>query len=381
MILVGNRFHSQLERLKGSIYIPKGKEHPFIACWKKGLEYLKIKDDFDWTNLPKTLRVRDAPGIGTATDIITLCNHFKVNCDVYVLGSKPEYDYFDIEKRYPERLYKQTIYLHTQGLHWCLFRKAKRGRVKALDRVQCRTCRLWVYCEKKRHFLKDHYRNCILCVCGDAYQKGSTHPNTCNKRKKRSWTTKDKFAPATACKMYKPDTQPHYLNHNHHADFETIPAGVGKTMVVDSAGLWDDTNKQYKSWYGKEALKDWFEYIVENLEGNLWFFYGSKFDTHMIFKYMIENGITLNKEKTMIRGNMIYILGLVTKKGTVIIKDLTKFLVGSLDYNCKAFGVGQEHAKTSFEHEKCQTWEDVELYKVCKKSEPLLGIEPRLRGC
>lgn len=176
--------------------------------------------------------------------------------------------------------------------------------------------------------------------------------------------------------MFKKDTQPHYLKHNHHADFETIPAGSGSTMVVDSAGLWDDTNGRYLAWCGKDALKDWFDYIVENLDGTLWFFYGSKFDTHMIFKYMISHGIAVDKEKTMLRGNVLYILGILTKKGTVIVKDLTKFLVGSLDYNCKSFGVEQEYAKTSFDHAKCQNWEDVETYK----EERLLYLEQDVKA-
>lgn len=71
----------------------------------------------------------------------------------------------------------------------------------------------------------------------------------------------------------------------------------------------------------------------------------------------------------MIRGNCVYTLGLITKKGGVVIKDLTKFLVGSLDYNCKSFGIPMEEAKTSFEHEKCKTWEEVEKHKVYKKGE------------
>lgn len=69
----------------------------------------------------------------------------------------------------------------------------------------------------------------------------------------------------------------------------------------------------------------------------------------------------------MIRGSCIYVLGLLTKKGNVIIKDLTKFLSGSLAYNCKAFGVPIEDAKTTFDHEKCQTWEEVEEHKVKKR--------------
>lgn len=90
----------------------------------------------------------------------------------------------------------------------------------------------------------------------------------------------------------------------------------------------------------------------------------------MILTYMLENGIAMDKDSTMIRGNCVYTLGLITKKGGVVIKDLTKFLVGSLDYNCKSFRIPREEAKTSFEHEKCKTWEEVEKHKVKKDLPP-----------
>ncbi len=84
----------------------------------------------------------------------------------------------------------------------------------------------------------------------------------------------------------------------------------------------------------------------------------------MIFDYMVRNSITMDHDHTMVQGTCIYTLGIITKKGFVVIKDLTKFLIGSLAYNCKAFGVDVEDAKTSFEHDKCKTWEDVEKHKV-----------------
>lgn len=346
-----------------------------LKCWRKALSKLSIQDSFDYTLLHSPLRCRHVEGLGTADDLITLCHYYKVNCKVYVVKQTPEYKYFSQEAFHPpDTLYKKTIHLHTQGDRWCLFYQAKRTvQVKALQRLFCNTCSRWIACDGKKRFLSYHYNYCVQCACGNAYDKRtSSHPNTCNKQKKRIWLCKKKDKDGkktwekvpTTCKMFKRDTQPHYLKHNHHADFETIPTGNGRTMVVDSAGLWDDTNNKYLAWCGKDALKDWFDYIVEHLDGTLWFFYGSKFDTHMIFKYMISHGIAVDKEKTMLRGNVIYILGIATKKGTVIIKDLTKFLVGSLDWNCKSFGVAQEHAKTSFDHAKCQSWEDVETYKV-----------------
>lgn len=365
-LVCSNTFHYHLESLKGSIYIPK-KGVPLVQCWKKALKYLKIASDFDWKGLPKELHCRHVPGIGTGTHIIQLCDYHKVNCVVYILKKGVKYNRFELECNYPETLYKKTIYLYTEGTRWAWFKKTRSsGRIKALDRMQCVTCSEWIACKSKKEFIRTHYSSCCKCVCGIAYKEGESHPNTCKKVKK-PWLGKQKDGtPATACKRWAPDTKPHYLYHNSHADFETIPAGVKGKMLVDSAGLWDDTNKVYKVWCGKHALRDWLDYVLAHLKGNLWFFYGSKFDAHMIFEYCIQEGIAIDRTKTLLRGNVIYVMGLIGKKGTIIIKDLTKFLVGSLDFNCKSFGIEQEYAKTSFDHEKCKTWQDVERYKVKK---------------
>ena len=240
-----------MARLKGSIFIPKG-EDAFLKCWHEGLDRLHIPiGTLPLLNNPLQLRA----AFGEAQDIVTLCHFYKVNCSVYILKETPEYAYFEQEKNYPtDTVYKKSILLHTQGSRWCLFYKSKRGRVKALNRVKCNTCSQWVACEKKKHFIRDHYKTCMLCVCGNAYQKGSNHPNVCDKKKKRKGVAQPKKV-YTACKTFKPDTEPHYHQHNHHADFEAIPVAMNNNMVVDSAGLWDDTNMKYLSWCGKDALK------------------------------------------------------------------------------------------------------------------------------
>ena len=293
-----NRFDYKLARLKGSIFIPN-TETPFIDCWKKALEKLNIPiSDFPVLNNPP--HVRDVPGVGQADDILLLCATYQVNCLVYILKETPEYSYFELEANYPrDKVYKKNVILHTQGTRWCLFYKSGSGRIKALDRVKCNTCCEWVYCLKKKTFLREHYKNCIRCKCGTGYQKGSDHPNKCSKRKLRKGVPVEKKV-RTSCKKYEPDTAPHYHQHNHHADYETIPVGYNNNMEVDSAGLWDDTNNKYFSWCGKDALKHWFDYVVENLSGTLWFFYGSKFDCHMIYTYMIRNGIPMDKVKKVL---------------------------------------------------------------------------------
>ena len=44
-------------------------------------------------------------------------------------------------------------------------------------------------------------------------------------------------------------------------------------------------------------------------------------------------------------------------------KDLCKFLKGSLNANCKAFGIPQDQSKTTFDHDKIKIWADVEQHR------------------
>jgi len=103
------------------------------------------------------------------------------------------------------------------------------------------------------------------------------------------------------------------------------------------------------------------------LSGVLWFFNGSRFDNFILLKFLMEefmiHGIKICHEKTLIRNNAIMVLAIYTTKSILIIKDLARFLQGSLLWNCKGFDIPKEYWKDDFDHNKCKTWADVITFK------------------
>jgi len=367
------RFHSDLERLK-CIHVPDHEDkthHPFLLCMQAALKKYKVDDSkVDW-NAYHALPILEVHEGGR--HIRELCELLKVNCWVYRLKIYEKYSRMVIEQKYGV-LQKVTIHLFFTGMNWCWLKKTKEsGQIKGLRRMYCHTCFRWLPCKKmnkdglakKSWFKKNHTKYCVMCGCGRAYTtngRHKDHPVNCDKiSKKKTYVPKDMLA----CKKYEPSTFPSYKDFIHHCDFECIPSRNGSFFEVDSVGFWDDTPevKKYQSWCGKEALKEWIHYIMENIVGQIWFFYGSKFDAFFVLEYMIQHGLPVDQESTMVRGNMVYSLGIIGKKGVIVIKDLTKFLMGSLKWNCTSFGIPIEHSKTDFDHEKVKTWEDVEKHK------------------
>lgn len=363
------RFHCDLERLS-CIWIPDHEDktkHPFISCLKKASKKHKVDDSKvnwnEWHSKP-ALHVHEG-----GKDVRALGQLLGVNIRIYKLKVYEKYSRMVLEEQFAV-LNKITLHFFYSGMNWCWLKRTKNsGRIKGLERMYCHTCFRWLHCElnsdgipQKKWFNKHHVKDCIMCGCGRAYKRGDPHGVNCIKvSKKRKVLPKQ----ALACRKHEHAKEKTYLNHIHHSDFECIPSRDGTFFEVDSVGFWDDSpdKKQYLEWCGKEVLNDWIDYIIENVQGQIWFFYGSKFDTFFIMEQCIRRGIEPDPEKTMVRGNMVYSLGLVGKKGLIVIKDLTKFLFGSLKWNCSAFGIPTESSKTDFDHEKVKTWEDVETHK------------------
>lgn len=356
-----------MERLK-CFWLPNFEDkskHPLLQCFEKALKHYKLHDKVDWNYFYGIQYLEVHEG---GKHIRELCEQAKVNCSVYHVKHYEKCARMRIQKQYGV-LQKVTIHVLYSGMNWCWLKKTKEsGRIIALERMYCHTCFRWLSCSlnkkkiaSKSKFMKEHVNDCIMCGCGRAYTRGDAHPVNCKKiNKKKKWIPKE----VLACRKYVKAKEPSYNNYIHHADFECIPTRDG-FFEVDSVGFWNDTPgvKEYMAWCGKTALHDWMKYIIENIQGQIWFFYGSKFDTFFIFEWMIRNGYPVDLETTMVRGNMVYCLGIMTKKGSVVIKDITKFLNGSLKWNCVSFGIPLDCSKTSFDHEKVKTWEDVETHK------------------
>lgn len=357
--VVACKFPQELARLK-SLFLPeKNGEHPFILCFKEGLRRLFIKhDDFDWNALYPIGALEHAP------TITLLQKTFPVNVIVYHIYPSQNWNEIRLRQTYmADKKYDFHFFYHCND--WGLLTKNIHGTIAFLNHFGCQKCSHWVKSENEKEFIDKHWKACRKCVCGRCYKEGEAHPVTCGKKKKQWKYQKEK---TLECELPEPQKEENYIQHNHHADFECIhPNEDG--FIVDACGLYNAKNGKkdvVNRWHGKDALDNFFKYVVEHLEGVLWFFYGSKFDAQFILRYCIKNNIDIKKDKTMSKGNEVSVLALKTNKhknSILLIKDLRKFLFGSLKKNCLAFEIDKKYIKKDFDHEKVKTWEDSEKHR------------------
>jgi hypothetical protein len=342
-----------------SLFVPTPTEtHSFIQCIQEGLNRIdENRNDFDW-NLPLPLLIYEE-----AATIKYLQSVFPINVYIYHIFPSQHWNTLKLQYKYVIGA-KYDFHLFHVADEFALISKDMKGKLSFLNHFGCHKCSEWISAKKEEEFVEKHWKKCFKCTCGRAYKEGDVHPVTCNKKAKYKWVPRDKDP--FECELGKIQKDKTYLKWNHHADFECIHPDSGG-FIVDSCGLYNsDDGKRDKvhRWFGKRALRKFFKYIVKNLQGNLWFFFGARFDAHFMLKHCIEFGIPIIKDRTMAKGSVISVLAIKTNKGMLLIKDLTKFLFGSLRDNCLAFRIDKKYIKKDFDHEKVKTWEDAEKHKM-----------------
>ncbi len=288
-------------------------------------------------------------------DIVKLCEYFHVNCKIYTPKQNMLYSSIQKDKKiYLKPRAAKTMCLFRQENCFALLFCDKNGRCKLKDYVKCVTCRRWRICKNEADWKKNHYNKCIRCSkCGECYKEGSTHEIHCLKNIKYDKKKEDNIIELAK----KTNISKNSLFKNiHYADFETL---IVMNFEVYAAGLLQEDRAPFMP-MGEDSL-DKFMNVILNLKGILWFFNGSRFDVYFILKYIIRHGIEYLPKHTILTNNSIITLGFKTCGGkqTLIIKDLARFLVGSLDFNCKGFGVSVDESKGDFDHEKIKTYQDV----------------------
>lgn len=218
----------------------------------------------------------------------------------------------------------------------------------------CNNCGKW----RGTNNWKQHIENCFKCMCGKQYMRGDSHPLNCNKehfdRKRR--TPKDRV------KIYHKEKTEVNFSNCYFADLETFTDG-GIYYKVYAGGFMNAGDEEPQMFRGKDSLDKMMRAIIDQCNGVLWFFNGARFDNFFILKWLLKNKIQINPESTIITSNTLLSVSFKTNKGEVQIKDLCKFLKGSLASCCKAFGMGADISKSSFDHDKIKTWENVEEYQ------------------
>lgn len=112
----------------------------------------------------------------------------------------------------------------------------------------------------------------------------------------------------------------------------------------------------YKEVYGKDTLSKFMDDIVKLENTTICAYNGSSFDFYFVFEDLAKRGVKI--------GNTIYsngkLLALEFGKGNKVF-DLCCFVNSSLDRACSDFQI--KNAKSTFEHSKMKTWDDVIKYE------------------
>ncbi len=357
-------------------------EHAIITCLK--LQY-DCGIDYDFLDLlnNKSIQCRES-----AKDIHQIAEQFKCRIIVYTTFYEPKFSYFKKENDF--NYGSKEIGLITISNSWGFLKKNKRlCRYKLLDHYLCHNCQRWSAATTRQEFIHKHLDLCRRCHCLTVYKFGDSHAITCTKPIKNisQFYTKKKKGDTLVIKQPKPDKEALYIQNNHHADLECFPDERG-SYITYAAGLSitrikkrSETYNEEVIFFGENTMKDFVEKL-ETISGVLWFFNGGKFDLFFLLEYLIRNNIPIDLEGTLLEKKRVHVLSLYTKdkKKRLIIKDLSRFLPGSLDFNCKSLGIQEDQSKTDFDHGKINSWQTAYLHRIELESYLLQDIRAQ-RAC
>jgi hypothetical protein len=227
----------------------------------------------------------------------------------------------------------------------------------------CNTCGHYSYFKKKEGWVK-HLRECTKCnTCGKTCKHGDGHITNCNAQ---HWQ-KSKRRDRSHIRFYEKEPEEVKVldfSEQWFGDFETLTPDGEQNYQVYAGGFIGGRETDFcKIHYGRTSMDDFMKDIIARCTGTMWFFNGSRFDNFFIFKWLLRKRVRIDTRSLLINGNNLLSIKFKTKRGWLQLKDLSKFLNGSLDDCCKSFGLPEDKSKTEFDHNKMKTWEDVEKHR------------------
>jgi len=226
----------------------------------------------------------------------------------------------------------------------------------------CETCGHW----RTNENWTTHIKKCIKCTsCGTTYTKGDGSHDFCT-----SQHAYDKAArtPKNRIRIYSKEPKEKTrlkFGLQYFADFETFVQPNKRDYEVYAGAYINGSEKAERPWmyYGQESLDKFMRSVLRYCKGIMWFFNGSRFDNFFILKWLLRNKVPIDPKSILIKGANLLSIKFKTAKGWLQLKDLSKFLTGSLKECCKSFELG-ELSKTDFDHEKIKNWGDVRLHQM-----------------
>lgn len=336
-------FIKSLIRNHNEIYTPSTKLSPFYECVLKA-KYGDLKTNHDY---PIILYMGQEEQIAVFEELT-----IDIYCIHSCIGGK------DIQFHYrinPNQKNKIALLKGEKPNSWAWIIPSRSGNLPLIKRRYCGTCYTWL--PSKGY--SEHVKSCMKCQCGARHKDGDDHEPTCKKKGLSEMYKKDE-----TIRCYKKSkAKKENLSSCFFADFETFPEK--QKYVVYAAGI--DAKKKLSIFSEQDSLDDFCHHLVSLHRGTLWFFNGGRFDAYFLFKRLVKLGYKIKPDSILKTGNTILSFTIMTekkgKKGEIDIKDLWRFLPGTLLANCKAFGLPKELWKKDFDHDKIKSWADVEKHK------------------
>ncbi len=344
-------FPKYLTRAKNEIFIPSETKNPFMECIHKALYgdyHLMIEEEEMEADFDKYSPLFDT---GKA-NIIQVAEKYKVRIDIWAIRSQHGGKGIVFIGGQTPTNQQYHIALLSDGMNgWGWMIPEKSGKLKFISRKQCETCSVWM----QSNVFQKHIQDCMKCDCGQRHKQGDDHETVCTKR---DW--KEKEPSSNTIRVYKASkARKENLSSCHFADFETFPEAG--SYVVYSASLL--SSGKPRNLIGNDCMQR-FVLNLLNLRGTLWFFNGGKFDCYFLLTECIRMNVNIVPKSILKSGRTIMTFSIKTEKGQLDIKDLYRFLPGSLLANCKAFQIDKKLYKTGFDHGAVKCWEDVETHKA-----------------
>lgn len=343
--------------------------HPFVQCLHMALYGKMDQEEIEKMNqsIGLSSKIR-----GIHHDFMeSVCEFYKTRAIIFKIQfSNPKYAEFKIWKQFGLSSELSYAFLFDEDKDaWGWMIPSKKGEISLLKFKRCNLCSRW----RKDYFgeksFKNHLKKCQICICGQAYQSGGDHETHCRTlyhRKTKKFMGKT-GSNGKECKMYTMEkSKKASFRTCYFADFEAFPDKTNRNAFqIYASGLLTPkelNNDKTIIFTGKKTMDLFMNYLLENAKGTLWFFNGSRFDAIFMIKWCVMNDIPMLN--SLMQKGAIVSFEIKTKKGSLAIKDLARFLPCSLDANCKSFGVSANKSKTDFDHSKIKNWDDVEKFKV-----------------
>lgn len=371
-------FDQKLGRLNTMILIANEKTnddfplyHPFLYLLFRVLEREYY---YEYSKLSNALDCGNTPIYNIDVFFELIAHYYGIKITIYQHKKYPEYTAIEETRSYGKG--PICAFLKKSPYKWAFLIPDKNGKLGLISYKKCHTCWVWMKRDRKKVgedrklCFEEHLKQCHVCKCGHKYENGSAHPATC---KKPNW---HRTKMEGQCKNYEKSQDTDYMEHSQYfADFETFSEvkkkngkDIGTKYQVYAAGLLtpkDSFTNETRIWAGPNALDDFMNYLLDEGDGILWFFNGSRFDCAFMVEWLVFNNVEIKSPIMDISSAVTFEFETNKRKGSkIIVKDLARFLQGSLDANCKAFKLDSDVSKTDFDHSLIKSWDDVEKYKI-----------------